>query len=129
MRARVLQGLSAQGMDPVAVENRASPGTPDVNHLHGWLELKYLPRWRESLEDVHRVESFTSQQRLWHARRAQAGGRTHVLLQVRRLHWVLLEGAAASVILGKVPTEYLLRNAVCVWLNGMDWAELAELLS
>jgi len=100
MRARVMRALD--GLHPVAVENRAAPGTPDVNYVGGWLELKWLRSWPSRAATPVRVAHFNMQQRLWHLRRRDAGGKTWVLLQCRR-EWFLFDGAVAAMELGFWP--------------------------
>ena len=90
MRSKVVEMLKE--WDAVAVENpQACPGTPDVNFVHGWVELKKLPSWPKRATTPVRLPHFTPQQRVWHQRRWKAGGAVWMLLQVER-DWLLFEG-------------------------------------
>ena len=51
--------------DAVAVENPVHPGTPDVNCILGWIELKWLRAWPVRADTVVKIEHFTRQQRVW----------------------------------------------------------------
>lgn len=72
-RRNVLRAL--RPWHPVAVENPACPGTPDVNYADGWLELKVAKRPTATFR-----KPLTPQQRVWFARRVRAGGRAYVLV-------------------------------------------------
>ena len=119
---RVLRSL-----DAVSVENPAYPGTPDVNYIGGWVELKWLRRWPER-GGVVQLEHYTQQQRVWHIRRCRAGGACWVLLQVGRC-WLLFWGRVAAKFLGQVEKEQLLSVAYRVWENGLKKEELLECLT
>ena len=97
MRSRVVRSLKA--LDAIAVENPALPGTPDVNYVEGWIELKQLTAWPQKADTVVRCDIFTPQQRVWHIRRRLAGGTSWLLLQVGR-EWLLFDGAVAALNLG-----------------------------
>lgn len=105
------------GWDPVRIENSAGLGTPDVNHIHGWLELKWIPDWPRRPETVVRLDHYTPEQRAWHMRRTHAGGRVHVLLGVGGAS-LLLWGDVAAQHLGRVPRGELLDLTVAAWPRG-----------
>lgn len=125
MRSRVTRAL--RELDAVAVENPVYPGTPDVNYLHGWIELKWMRRWPSGRETPVRIDHFTPQQRSWLLRRARRGGKVHVLLQVKR-EWLLMEGEWAARFLGHVPRVQLLAGSMRVWGQGLIDRELCECL-
>ncbi len=126
MRSRVLQWL--RPLNAIPVENPAQPGTPDVNYVEGWIELKKLGKWPKAGEAVVRVEHFTPQQRNWHLLRKRRGGRTHVLLQVGD-EWLLFDGADAAASLGRVSRAELERLALKHWKNGPRAEELRAILA
>ena len=114
----------------IAVENPALPGTPDVNYVGGWLELKSLDRWPARAATPVRIEHWTPQQRVWHVLRARAGGRSFVLIEIVDPGDVLLlDGPAAVSFIGKANRAQLLELAVKSWPNraGMR-ADLLPLL-
>lgn len=90
---------SLKALDAIAVENPALPGTPDVNYVEGWIELKQLTAWPQKADTVVHVDNFTPQQRVWHIRRRLAGGTSWLLLQVGR-EWLLFDGAVAALNIG-----------------------------
>ena len=112
MRARVVRALRL--LHAVSVENPACPGTPDVNYVEGWLELKQLHRWPAAEDTVVQVPHFTQQQRTWLLQRIERGGNAHVLLQIGN-EWLLLPGLEAATILGRVPKQRLRQSALQQW--------------
>lgn len=68
-RKVLVRAMNARGLDATSVENPACPGTPDVQYIDGWLELKFLEEWPKRAETTVRIEHFTPQQRCWLLRR------------------------------------------------------------
>ena len=71
-RPLVVKALNKAGLDATSVENPACPGCPDVQHIDGWLELKYLEKWPKRAATTVRIEHFSPQQRVWLYRRFRA---------------------------------------------------------
>jgi len=71
-RKVLIKALNKRGQDATSVENPAGPGTPDVQHIDGWLELKFLEAWPKRAETTVRIEHFSPQQRVWLLRRYMA---------------------------------------------------------
>ena len=125
MRQTVVKMVKPFGIDPVSVENSVGPGTPDLNYLDGWLELKWARDWPKRDSTPLRMPHFTIQQRRWLARRQRAGGRAFVLLKVAR-EWLLFDGDTAGRILGESTRAELYDRAVAVWPKRMAWSQLVE---
>lgn len=125
-RQRVVKALRV--LDAISVENSAYPGTPDLNFIGGWIELKWARRWPKEKITIFRMEHFTPQQRVWLTRRWRRGGGAWVLLQVG-LTWLLFDGPTAAQILGRVNEETLRSKAVKVWERGLNDKELRECLT
>lgn len=106
MRQRVIRLMKEMKLDPISVENPAYPGTPDINYLHGWLELKQVEDWPVRGGPL-RLPHYTQEQRLWALRRMKAGGRCYLLLRVNR-DWMLFDGATAAQHLGHRTRDELL---------------------
>lgn len=123
-RAAVLKAL--RPLHAVPVENPALPGTPDVNYIDGWIELKQLPRWPTS-GNIVKVRHFTPQQRLFLRLRRAKNGKAWVLLRVK-LEWLLFDGAVAAEKLGNVTKQELRELAVMRWAKGLDGKELLAFL-
>lgn len=124
-RGRVVRAL--RELDAVAVENPARPGTPDVNYIDGWIELKWLRRWPARSETPVAIDHYTKQQRAWARRRIRRGGACWWLLQVGR-EWLLLDGAVAALHVGEATREELINLADHYWPNGLRDKELVECL-
>ena len=120
---QVLHGLHA-----IAVENPVHPGTPDVNYVEGWLELKWLPNWPRR-GGVVRLPKLRRDQVLFLERRWAAGGRAHLLLHVQETReWLLYEGGAVGM-LGQVGVEELRQLACRRWVGTQFKEELEACLS
>ena len=126
MRRRVVKALWK--LDAQPVENSAVPGTPDVECIGGWIELKQLPKWPADPEGLVRIAHFTRQQRVFHIRRRRAGGSSWFLLQVKR-EWLLLDGAIAALSIGRVRRRDLYDLAAHRSTGGLRKKELAECIS
>lgn len=122
MRRRVIRAL--RELDAVAVENSVGPGTPDVNYIGGWVELKEVERWPVRGGPL-RVPHFKPEQRAWIRRRWKRGGDVWVLLKVES-DWLLLDGLYASACLGDVPAASLSASALRHWSKGLVDAELLQ---
>lgn len=125
MRKRIVRVL--RELDAVSIENGAGVGTPDVNFVGGWLELKSVDDWPARKDTSLRIEHFTAQQRVWLAKRRRAGGAAFVLLKVEN-DWLLFDGMDAALVLGKRSQSELWDIAVASWPGGLDEEELLECL-
>lgn len=125
LRRAVLTAL--RDLDAVAVENSAYPGTPDVNCIGGWIELKQLSAWPRR-GGIVAIEHFTPQQRVWLARRWRRGGAVYLLLQVGREH-LLFDGDVAARYVGRVDEAHLRRAARHVWPGRPDWEVVKRCLT
>lgn len=124
MRSKILQIL--RPLHGVAVENRVGPGTPDVNYREGWIELKWLRGWPKQATSVVPLDHFTTQQRLWLARRSRARGKAWLLVQCRR-EWLLFRGDRLPSNVG-VTRQELLALAERYWPRGLVEKEFLECL-
>jgi len=113
-------------LDAVSVENPAHPGTPDVNYLHGWIELKRIERWPPRKGPV-RVPHFSKEQRIWLRRRWGSGGEAYLLLLVEETHeWLLFDGQTAATLVGSTPEAQLRPRAVASWVGNARLMEELE---
>lgn len=115
-----------KSLDAIPVENPARPGTPDVNYLHGWIELKRLPHWPKRGGPL-RVPHFSPQQKIRHVKRCQAGGNSFVLVRVGD-DWLLMDGEVASIVLGKSKKRELIHHSIFYWQGSLDGDELLQYL-
>lgn len=125
MWSRVRTAL--KGLDPVRVENKIEAGTPDVNYLKGWVELKSVPH-APVRGGVLTIEHFTPQQRTWLTRRRWAGGNAYLLLKVSN-EWLLFLGEVAAETIGKYTIKELREVAIGRWLIKLQDEELRGLLT
>lgn len=124
-RQRVIRTLKTLGALPV--ENPVQPGTPDVNYIEGWIELKWMRRWPAGKGTVIRLPHFTRRQRRWLKRRWENGGATWLLLQVGR-EWLLFTGPVASDLVGFISREELYTHAYSRWTKGLNEKEFISCL-
>jgi len=126
MRGKIIEVL--RPLDAVSVENRCGPGTPDVNYIGGWMELKWLREWPKRPETPVKLDhDLEPQQRAWLRRRRNRGGVAIVMLQCRR-EWLLFDGIVASDVIGLATRQGLIDAAIRYWPDGLVAEELiAEL--
>lgn len=107
------------GWDPVRVETGDRDGIPDVNHKYGWIELK-VTEWPKRPETPVDFSHYTQQQRVWHKRRALAGGRVHVLVRIGT-DVLLFRGDVAAKVLGYTNTAETKAAALRHWKPRQKW--------
>jgi hypothetical protein len=121
MRQRVVRALKS--LDAMSVENSVRPGTPDVEYIGGWIELKSAEGWPKNEKTPLRVPHFSPLQRIWLSRRCNAGGLAWLLIRVGR-EWLLLRGDVAAKILGSATREQLLEACSFYWETAPSDEEL-----
>jgi hypothetical protein len=112
MRSRVIKAL--RKLDAVPVENLVLPGTPDIEFIGGWIELKSEDEWPVRPGTPLRLKRFEIEQRIWLSRRIRRGGNAWVLLRVKR-DWLLFRGDVAASILGTSTKSELIEGSMRYW--------------
>lgn len=113
MRQRVVHALAS--LDAFSVENRVYPGTPDVNYIDGWLELKWLKDWPKRENSPVIIKHLTQQQKIWMLRRSRKGGKAHLVIQCRSQWLVYTPEAVLDPAFGKTLTRRQLEELA--WLQ------------
>lgn len=113
LNKRIMSALA--GWDPHRVENAVGPGTPDIEYVGGHIESKQIPHWPKRPLSVLRVPHYVPEQRAWHIRRCQAGGRCHVVIEVERDVFVF-DGIVAAQHLGLTMTRWGMQTAALLWM-------------
>ncbi|MCP4994038.1 MAG: hypothetical protein GY934_09700 [Gammaproteobacteria bacterium] len=110
----------------MSVENPALPGTPDINFILGWVELKYAEDWPARENTTVRIEHFTQQQRVWLMRRWFKKGACWLCLQVSKTRdWLVFTGKVAYEHVGRegVTRKDLMDRACFVGKSADDVAQ------
>ena len=126
-RQLVVKALKAQKRDPISVENRVYPGTPDVNYVEGWIELKVLEAWPVRASTIVSIDHYTQQQRVWLRRRWLVAKNAWLLLTIKR-DWLLFDGLVAFRKVGRVTKSELFEVAFCSWIGQPSSSELVAAL-
>lgn len=126
MRQRVLRALKE--LDAKAIENTIGNGTPDVNYIEGWIELKWLRSWPAQKQTIMQLPHFTLGQRRWLRNRYNHGGNVWLLLQCRA-EWLLFHGLDAHNYVGLTTRKGLYMVARERWTRGLNDKELVECLT
>lgn len=114
-------------LDAISVENSARPGTPDINYIGGWIELKILDAWPVNANTKVRVPCFTSQQRAWLRRRVDRGGAAYFLIRIAD-DWLLFDGDVAGIYVGKMNKVGTINAARLYCKNKLDVRALFKIL-
>ncbi len=126
MRQRVVKALKS--LDAWSVENPCRPGTPDVNYIEGWIELKWVESWPKRESTPVRLPHFTPHQKLHLRRRWRMGGNAYLLLQVDQ-DWFLFAGEEAAIIVGQANRAVLEERSLAHWTRPDLKTVLPPLLS
>nr|QIG67122.1 hypothetical protein EVB34_017 [Rhizobium phage RHph_TM26] len=112
MWTRLRPYMVGLGMDPLRVENRVHAGTPDVNFVEGWAELKHTDRWPKRGGPLRLVHPPTPQQIVWGERRWGSGGNTWLVLRVGQ-EWYVFAGNRLNELWGggRAPTKAEIEDA------------------
>lgn len=113
--------------DAVAVENPAFPGTPDVNYIEGWIELKWLRNWPVKRDSIVKFEHYTQQQKLWMRQRHLKGGKVGLLLQCKK-EWLYFTYPQLMDV-GKLSKQKLIETAKFHTVLGMNGERIKEWLN
>lgn len=127
LRKVTVQLLREAGQDPISVENLVGVGTPDVNYVGGWIELKVLEKWPVRPSTPVRLPKLTQEQRIWLARRWARDGQAHLLLAVAH-EWLLFTGISSFHAVGYLNRQDLYDEAVAHWEKAPTSQELLEAL-
>jgi hypothetical protein len=114
MRQIVVKAL--KGLDAMSVENPVRPGTPDINYIEGWVELKVLEKWPARPHTKVKVDCFTPQQRVWLRRRQKRGGAAFFLILIEK-DWLLFDGEVAGLQIGYMNKAEMI-NACLMYSEG-----------
>jgi hypothetical protein len=123
MRSRVTHALKP--LDAMAVENSVQPGTPDVNYIGGWIELKSLDAWPKKDNTPVVIGHFNTFQRLWLHRRCKKGGKAWLVLRVGN-EWLVLDGVRAAAMVGTATKAELIAASAYYWRKTPTDEELME---
>lgn len=116
IRRRIVEAL--RPLDAQAVENPINPGTPDVEFIGGWVEIKYIREWPKRADTPLRIHHFTAQQRLWISERRKRGGK--VLIVVRVAKDLLLFESTWCMALGTLTKAQMFEACSASWGNFFD---------
>lgn len=97
LRPKVVAAFKDLHMLPV--ENDVGPGTPDLNYVGGWIELKHS-------KTFVKLDHYTPQQRIWAMKRRMAGGTVWFWWQIGNKH-LIMDAVYALQFVNVLPLEEL----------------------
>ena len=110
-------------LDAQAVENPINPGTPDIEFIGGWIEIKYIREWPAKDTTPVRIPHFTKQQRIWIANRRRLGGLVLIVLRVCD-DWFLFDNSHLDI--DELTREQMLSSCYQSWHRIFVPAEFLE---
>ncbi len=114
----------------IPVENQCLPGTPDVECMFGWLELKRMEDWPKRATTIVRCDHFEPEQRIFLEDHCDFGGNAYLLLLIEKTReWLLLNGKVAATLLGRCNQQQLRDNSLAIWRGSEMKEKITECLS
>jgi len=99
-----------------------------VNYINGWIELKWARTWPTRPDTPLRIKHYTQIQKNFGKNYWKAGGKSWLLLQIKR-EWFLFTGPVAAEHLGHATRSQLFDLALAHWSNGLNKQELIKWLT
>jgi hypothetical protein len=118
MRRRVVKLLKPIGAFPV--ENPCLPGTPDINHWYGWIELKWVRSWPKRKNTIIRLTDFTLKQKRFLRNRWQGNQDAYLLVQINRTEWFLFKGNTVDPLGQNFNRKEFCNHAFQHWTSTVD---------
>lgn len=122
--------MEALKLDPRRVENVLGAGTPDVNYIDGWMELKQLPAWPARPDTIVALPKLRDrkEQVAFLTRRWMNGGQAWLMLRVKR-EWLLFSGYDVRAVRDGLTYQQLVQVACwhCPGIGGWDKDRLRRL--
>lgn len=110
-------------------EDICASGIPDVsygwNGVHGWIELKFYPKWKK--KDCDHINTWTKEQRLWLRKRQKAGGHCFLFVKIEK-DYLLFGEDGIDQLLELYSKKVLLQVALKHWHGSINIDELEEIL-
>lgn len=102
-----------KSLDARRVENGVvGPGTPDINFIEGWVELKALKAWPRRADTPVRPK-IRPDQRVWLRTRWYRGGVSLLMLKVYEDDtWLVFDGHTAATKIGQLTRAEMFEQAV-----------------
>lgn len=97
LRSQIVRMLAP--LHPTPVENPVGYGTPDINCVLGWIELKRA-EFRKN-RTLKLLSDLTPQQQLWLRKRWAAGGLAVLLVRLQSGTWYIFRGDQAHLVAGR----------------------------
>lgn len=104
-------------------------GIPDVNHIYGWIECKWLRDWPKTA-DTHPVifnHPLTVEQGIWLWKRRCAGGQALVAAQVSH-SWFFFDGMDIRHHFNKMTRPQMIERAELYFPKGLEVERLIKWL-
>lgn len=117
-------------LDPRPIENMLPPaGTPDVEYVGGWAELKYInPQdWPVRPTTEVKIKHYTDEQREWLLRRTEAGEMCWLVVQSGK-EWFFYNAYAAQDV-GYLTYDEMVSRATHYFSNKPEPQEVVSILT
>lgn len=109
-RSTLVKRLRVLDAQPIEIKGRS--GVPDLEHIHGWIELKFKPRWPVRMKEdtvIKWPHKLAPAQRRWLERRVSRGG--------------------AAVLCGKIDKDWFFWNCATFDLGQFDNQTKSEMIA
>ena len=131
MKESDLWGYIRKGMKPywqaTRIENTTGNGVPDVTYTivkHGWIELKYIPKWPVRGPTIVKLP-LRPEQKLWIESRGKLARYVWVICRIEDDFFLLNHNQAVESYEGWRREEWIERSQIH-WHKKIDFLQLAS---
>lgn len=117
--------------EPQRLEDKYSVGIPDLmytTNVHGFIELKALPKGPLDSDKIFKIRHYTIEQRNWLRDHGKRAGFCFLFIRIGGNEYILLDWTVCHLV-NTASLTHIRENATARWVGQMDWVDFLKRIS